>query len=215
MIITFTPLLGETELYQSFARGGDPHKGFVNMTGDDIIATNNQTLVRVPCKFIGFEGLTLPSWAVKLLNRPINPHGPMPSMAVNEHMIKFTWDDGVVLQAQRFAADMPAVVFQLAEKLIEEAPDPIAQPIVDLLKEMDKLDSYHCCLTPKGLLVETRDGEQVMTDMSFNGSFKLSMDTARLVFTYATHINFADTPARLRFSKTTEPKLIGFAAGMT
>jgi phage terminase large subunit-like protein len=38
MMITFTPLLGETELYQSFARGDDPDKGFVNMTGDDVIA---------------------------------------------------------------------------------------------------------------------------------------------------------------------------------
>jgi phage terminase large subunit-like protein len=38
MMITFTPLQGETELYQSFARGDDPDKGFVNMTGDDVLA---------------------------------------------------------------------------------------------------------------------------------------------------------------------------------
>ncbi len=38
MMITFTPLQGETELYQSFARGDNPDKGFVNMTGDDVIA---------------------------------------------------------------------------------------------------------------------------------------------------------------------------------
>ena len=38
MIVTFTPLGGETELYQAFARGDDPDKGFVNMTGDDVLA---------------------------------------------------------------------------------------------------------------------------------------------------------------------------------
>jgi phage terminase large subunit-like protein len=37
LIITFTPLSGETELYQSFARGDDPDKGFVNMTGEDVL----------------------------------------------------------------------------------------------------------------------------------------------------------------------------------
>jgi phage terminase large subunit-like protein len=46
MIITFTPLLGETELYQSFARGDDPNKGFVNMTGDDIVADPNGHLTK-------------------------------------------------------------------------------------------------------------------------------------------------------------------------
>jgi phage terminase large subunit-like protein len=38
MMITFTPLQGETELYQSFARGNDEDKGFVNMTGDDVLS---------------------------------------------------------------------------------------------------------------------------------------------------------------------------------
>ena len=38
MIITFTPLGGETELYQAFSRGDDPDKGFVNMTGEDVLA---------------------------------------------------------------------------------------------------------------------------------------------------------------------------------
>ena len=37
MIITFTPLGGETELYQSFQRGDDPDKGFINMTGEDVL----------------------------------------------------------------------------------------------------------------------------------------------------------------------------------
>lgn len=43
LIITFTPLQGETELYLSFARAHlpgihhDPNKGFVNMTGDDVL----------------------------------------------------------------------------------------------------------------------------------------------------------------------------------
>ena len=38
MIVTFTPLGGETELYQAFASGVDPDKGFVNMTGEDVLA---------------------------------------------------------------------------------------------------------------------------------------------------------------------------------
>ena len=46
MIITFTPLHGETELYQSFARGSDPDKGFVNMTGDDVLAEPHSHLKR-------------------------------------------------------------------------------------------------------------------------------------------------------------------------
>ena len=46
MIITFTPLQGETELYQSFARGSDPKKGFVNMTGDDVLKEPHSHLTR-------------------------------------------------------------------------------------------------------------------------------------------------------------------------
>lgn len=46
MIITFTPLGGETELYQSFARGDDPDKGFVNMTGEDVLNEPHGHLVR-------------------------------------------------------------------------------------------------------------------------------------------------------------------------
>lgn len=38
LIITYTPLLGETELYSSFTSRKDPSKGFVNMTGDDVLA---------------------------------------------------------------------------------------------------------------------------------------------------------------------------------
>jgi hypothetical protein len=49
MMITFTPLQGETELYQSFARGTDPDKGFVNMTGDDVLAEPNGHLTRKKC----------------------------------------------------------------------------------------------------------------------------------------------------------------------
>lgn len=37
LIITFTPLNGETELFQSFSTGGDQDKGFVNMTGEDVL----------------------------------------------------------------------------------------------------------------------------------------------------------------------------------
>jgi phage terminase large subunit-like protein len=46
LIITFTPLNGETELYQSFARGTDADKGFVNMTGDDVLAEPHSHLTR-------------------------------------------------------------------------------------------------------------------------------------------------------------------------
>lgn len=46
MMITFTPLQGETELYQSFARGGDRDKGFVNMTGDDVLLEPHSHLSR-------------------------------------------------------------------------------------------------------------------------------------------------------------------------
>jgi hypothetical protein len=46
MMITFTPLQGETELYQSFARATDPDKGFVNMTGDDVLAEPHSHLTR-------------------------------------------------------------------------------------------------------------------------------------------------------------------------
>ena len=38
MIITYTPLNGATELYTAFNRGNDERKGFVNMTGDDVLA---------------------------------------------------------------------------------------------------------------------------------------------------------------------------------
>lgn len=38
LIVTFTPLQGETEVYTTFANGKDPGKGFVNMTGDDVLA---------------------------------------------------------------------------------------------------------------------------------------------------------------------------------
>ena len=45
LIITFTALNGETELYNSFSGGKDPNKGFVNMTGDEVLAeTNNHFL---------------------------------------------------------------------------------------------------------------------------------------------------------------------------
>lgn len=38
LIITFTPLNGETELFSSFERGADVLKGFVSMNGDDVLA---------------------------------------------------------------------------------------------------------------------------------------------------------------------------------
>ncbi len=38
LIITFTPLNGETELFISFERGQDALKGFVSMNGDDVLA---------------------------------------------------------------------------------------------------------------------------------------------------------------------------------
>lgn len=179
----------------------------VSIGHNGIIATNNQTLVYVPCPF-DYE-LTLPFWAVNLLNRKAKP----PDMSVNENMIKFTWSDGVVLQAQRLAVDMPPSVFQLAESLTEQAPDPVQ--LSDLMEEMDQLDSHMCRLTPEGLFVETRDNEQAVSDVCFNGTFKLTVETARLVFSHATHIGFASTPARLHFSKATHPRLIGFAAGMS
>ena len=47
MIITFTPLGGETELYQSFSRGDNPSKGFVNMTGEDVLNEPHGHLERV------------------------------------------------------------------------------------------------------------------------------------------------------------------------
>lgn len=53
LIITFTPLQGETELYVSFAYAGvekgehyDPGKGFINMTGDDVLAEPHSHLDR-------------------------------------------------------------------------------------------------------------------------------------------------------------------------
>lgn len=38
LFITFTALNGETELFNSFSEGKDPNKGFVNMTGDEVLA---------------------------------------------------------------------------------------------------------------------------------------------------------------------------------
>jgi phage terminase large subunit-like protein len=38
VFITFTALNGETELFTSFANGKDPNKGYVNMTGDEVLA---------------------------------------------------------------------------------------------------------------------------------------------------------------------------------
>ena len=179
----------------------------VGVTRHGLIATNNQVLVRIPCEF-EWE-LTLPFWAVNLLNRDTS----LPTMSVDERMIKFTWEDGVILQAQRLSADFPVQVFGLAEHLTEEATDPVDLSLV--LEEADKLENHLCRLGPEGLVIETRDAEQaVVADARFSGEFQLSMATAKLVFEHATHISFADAPERLRFSKSTEPKLIGFAAGM-
>jgi hypothetical protein len=179
----------------------------VSIGPSGLIATNNQTLVHVPCE-LDCPAMTLPFWAVNLLNRDFLP----PKMSANENMIKFTWADGVILQAQRLAVDMPEQVFQLAGHLTE-ATDLV--DLAPLLKELDKLDSYLCRLGADGLIVETRDAEQAVADVPFNGEFRLSMATAKLVFAHATHISFVDAPQRLRFSKSTEPKLMGFAMGMS
>jgi phage terminase large subunit-like protein len=45
LIITYTPLLGETELYTSFHDGKDGAKGFVNMTGDDVLGEPNNHFI--------------------------------------------------------------------------------------------------------------------------------------------------------------------------
>lgn len=47
MIITYTPLKGETELFNSFHDMKDDNKGFVNMTGDDVLAEKNNHFIAI------------------------------------------------------------------------------------------------------------------------------------------------------------------------
>lgn len=56
IMITFTPLSGETELFATFSRAADDTKGFVNMTGDDVLAEPVNHLVekeRIKARALG------------------------------------------------------------------------------------------------------------------------------------------------------------------
>lgn len=46
VFVTFTPLHGETELYIAFHSGKDPAKGFITMTGDEVLAAGWGPLTR-------------------------------------------------------------------------------------------------------------------------------------------------------------------------
>lgn len=84
MMITFTPLSGETELYTSFARGTDANKGFVNMTGDDVLAEPHSHLTRDEYESI-IAGFPLHERDARRSGRPIMGSGtvfPIPRETV-------------------------------------------------------------------------------------------------------------------------------------
>lgn len=176
----------------------------VNLQG--AIATNNQTLVLVPCVF-PFEQLTFPTWAIDAL--------PSPSEAIlmgwDDRAISYEMENGVRIQAQRLSEDMPDIVAATAEQ-IRPALMPF-QVAADMV-ELRRLKGRYCVLSDGILTIEGEHGEQATVEIDSVGKFRMSMETAELVFSVATHVDFDEAPSKLRFSKQSIPRLHGFAAGM-
>ena len=181
----------------------------VNLTSSGVVATNNQCLVFVPCPF-DYE-LTLPKWAVEML--PTTPEDIQ--IGWNDNAIAFHFANGLVLQTQRLTAEMPPSVGQLAAEAAEaaEAADPVPE-IAGLMAELQQLGGRYCTLSPGMLSVDGDNGEQAVADAGVRGSFRMTIETAKLVLPTATHIDFDCAPDKLRFSKNTFPRIRGFAAGM-
>ena len=178
----------------------------VSITPDGVVATNNQVLVFVPCDFN--YALTLPFWAVSAL--------PAASTEVcmgwNDHVITFASSNGVLLQASRLSADMPEVVGQLASKA-EPARDRLPD-VAQTLEELQHISGRHFVLNEGSLAVEGSNGEEAVAEVDIKGHFRMTIETARLVLSHATHIDFDLAPDKLRFSKESYPQMFGFAAGM-
>ena len=178
----------------------------VTITNSGVLATNNQVLVKVP--IITDIEVTLPPWAITALNI----FDDLPIMAFDERAIKFSYSNGVSLQAQRFAAEMPIKFSEMSEALVA-ATEPVSG-MSEALQEVNKIGGRFCSLDNYTLTVDGDNGEQAKTEIDIDGTFRMNLSTAELVFSHANYVGFEEAPQKLRFSGSHDTMpFIGIATG--
>lgn len=177
----------------------------VTITNDGVITTNNQILAKVPIPS-PFQ-IQLPPWALTVLFS----RQELPLFAYTENTIKFEYMDGAILQAQRLDVEMPEKFFDLANSLTP-ARVPIGDVLADL-QEVNNIGGRFCKFDQGTLSVDGENGELAETTTEIMGQFKMSLGTAELVFSVATHVGF-DDPTKLKFYDA-KTGLVGIAVGAT
>jgi hypothetical protein len=170
-----------------------------------VIATNNQILVKIPVAN-NFGPILLPPWALDILFST----DQLPYFSFNDNTIRFDYENGAVLQAQRLEVELPDKFIDFANSLT-----PASIPVGDIaadLEDVGMIGGRFCTFDNYTLTVDGSNGESAVTETEIAGSFKMNVQTAQLVFSVATHIDFRDAPHRLRFSDN-RTGLVGIATG--
>jgi len=178
----------------------------VSITRKGIVATNNQILVFVPCEF-DYQ-LTMPFWSFSVLST----YTDCPNIGWSAGSICFAWANGVRFQVQRLSDEMPPSVGLLASELTDASQR--IPSMAEILEDLRRLEGKICTLDHNSLAIDGADGERAEADVEFAGQFKMTIETARLIFEHATHIDFDKAPDRLRFSKESYPQMVGIASGV-
>jgi hypothetical protein len=177
----------------------------VTITHTGVITTNNQILAKVP--IVSPFQIQLPPWALTVLFS----RDELPLFQYTENTIKFGYSDGAILQAQKLEVEMPEKFFDLADSLTKTIV-PIGDILADL-NEVNNIGGRFCQFNQGLLTVDGENGELAETSTEIMGQFKMSLKTAELVFSVATHVGF-DDPTKLRFYDA-RTGLIGIAVGAT
>lgn len=182
----------------------------VSIDPTGVTATNNQTLVRVPCESNDMR-LTLPFWAIKALD----DSGTPPRIGWNEGSVCFEYENGLKIQAQRLSAEMPDLVGNLAAQALPGNVPIQTSGLSAALEQLVAIEGKFCLIENGQMSIVGSDGEEAIADIGLiEGSFKMSVETAKLVFAHATHLSFARADEyKLMFSKDTYPQMMGFATG--
>ena len=174
------------------------------------IATNNVSAVSVECD-TPLEG-TLPFWAIEALRKDKDP----PLVSIDDNRLAFEYDDEVMIQATALADKAPTKLFEIVSGITRGTVP--TKPYADVYESLFRIGGKHCTLSQELCTVDAENGDQVtcvMPKCDYDEyKVKISASIAELIFTYATHMDFVNTPERLLFTRDIAPRFVGIAAGV-